>query len=163
MTLTTHAIVGATLATLIPNHPILGFAVGFGSHFVLDAIPHWDYALSSMEKDEKNPMNDDMTINKYFWKDLLKIGADGVLGLMLSFILLSGIFHQSIFVVFLGAIGAMTPDALQFFYFKWRHEPLVSLQKFHRWVHSKKDLDDKPVIGILSQIVIFCLVVGILK
>ena len=53
MTLTTHAIVGATVATLTPN-PILGFVLGFGSHYVLDALPHWSYPIHSLEKDKKN-------------------------------------------------------------------------------------------------------------
>ncbi|MEI8174895.1 MAG: hypothetical protein WCG28_03025 [bacterium] len=154
MILTIHALTGATLATLFPDHPVLGFTIGFASHFVLDAIPHSDYSLSSMKKDGKNPMNNDMVINKDFYKDLFKIGVDGVLGFLFSFILL-GILHQySIFIIFLGALGGMIPDALQFCYFKWRHEPLKSLQRFHIWVHSKTNLDDKPIAGALSQIIV---------
>jgi hypothetical protein len=163
MTLTAHAITGATLATLIPNYPILGFIVGFGSHFILDAIPHWEYPLASVKEDKKNPMNNDMIVGKNFYRDLFKIGIDGVLGLTLSFLLLRGIFHHSLLVIFLGAAGGMAPDALQFFYFKWKHEPLISLQHFHNWIHPKISLDHEPLVGILSQIVIICLVIGILK
>ena len=159
MTLTTHAIVGATLATLIPNYPILGFAVGFGSHFILDAIPHWEYSLNSMKRDEKNPMNDDITIDKTFYKDLLKIGIDGMLGLVLSFVLLGILRNYSFWIIFMGVAGGMAPDALQFFYFKWRHEPLKTLQQFHLWIHSKIDLGNTPIVGVLSQILIICLIV----
>ena len=164
MTLTTHAITGAALATLMPTYLILGFAVGFASHFLLDAIPHWDYSIASMESDERNPMNNDMaTKNKDFPKDLLKIGIDGILGLLLSFILL-GMFHQhSPIVIFLGAVGGMAPDALQFFYWKWRHEPLVSLQRFHIWIHAKTNLKNKPVIGILFQVALICFIVFIFR
>ena len=163
MTLTTHAITGATLATLIPTYPILGFTVGFASHFILDAIPHWDYSIASMKRDEKNAMNNDMILNKYFFTDLMKIGIDGVLGLLLSFILL-GMFHQhSSFVIFLGAIGGMAPDALQFFYWKWRHEPLISLQRFHIWIHAKTNLKDKLVSGILFQVALVCFIVFMFK
>ena len=53
MVLTTHAVAGATLATLVPNHPLWGFVIGFGSHFVLDSIPHWDYSLKSKKEIRK--------------------------------------------------------------------------------------------------------------
>jgi hypothetical protein len=43
MILTTHAVVGAALASFVPEHPAVAFVVGFGSHFILDAIPHVDY------------------------------------------------------------------------------------------------------------------------
>ena len=48
MILTTHAIVGGALASLFPTHPITAIAAGFASHFVIDAIPHWDYPLQSI-------------------------------------------------------------------------------------------------------------------
>jgi hypothetical protein len=38
MILTTHAIVGAALASFMPSHPAAAFVVGFASHFALDAI-----------------------------------------------------------------------------------------------------------------------------
>jgi hypothetical protein len=40
MTLTTHAIVGAVIVDLMHAFPLLGLALAFGSHFVLDALPH---------------------------------------------------------------------------------------------------------------------------
>ena len=45
MILTTHAIVGAALASFLPSHPIAAFVAGFASHFALDAIPHVDYPI----------------------------------------------------------------------------------------------------------------------
>src|SRR6516225_11831962 len=46
MILSTHAIVGGTIASLFPSHPALVVAAGFASHFAIDAIPHWDYPPS---------------------------------------------------------------------------------------------------------------------
>jgi hypothetical protein len=158
MTLTTHAVVGATLATLTPN-PVLGFIIGFGSHYFLDAIPHWSYAVESIKKDEKNSLNTSMTISKDSYNDLLKIGIDGIFGLLLSFVLV-GMFHShSFLVILMGALGGMTPDALQFCYWNWKHEPLITFQRLHNWAHTSKRIDDKPVIGILSQVLIILLVV----
>ena len=47
MILTTHAVVGAALASFVPSHPAAAFVLGFGSHFNLDAIPHVDYPIKS--------------------------------------------------------------------------------------------------------------------
>jgi hypothetical protein len=52
LTLTTHAIVGAAIASVIPAHPFFAIAAAFASHFLLDAIPHWDYPIRS---DSVNP------------------------------------------------------------------------------------------------------------
>ena len=135
MILTNHAITGAALASLVPNEPLIGFSVGFLSHFVLDAIPHWDYKLGS-KKEDGNKMNDDLAINRKFIKDILKIGTDGMTGLLLAYFLFCFYMKVSVFAVLCGAIGAMTPDALQFVYMKWRYEPLISLQRFHIWIHA---------------------------
>jgi len=47
MILSTHAIVGAALASFLPSHPAAAFVAGFASHFALDAIPHVDYLIKS--------------------------------------------------------------------------------------------------------------------
>jgi hypothetical protein len=163
MTLTTHAIVGASVASILPSHPALGFAAGFVSHFLLDAIPHWDYYLISRKKDNSNPMNNDIILNKYFIFDLFKIGTDAILGVVIA-LLLFGIsnFHL-VWAPLWGIVGALTPDALQFIYFKWRHEPMISLQRFHLWVHQNDKLNNRPVLGISLQIIIIVLVIVISK
>jgi hypothetical protein len=159
MTLTTHAVVGAAIAASMPNHPVIGFTLAFASHFVLDAIPHWDYPLSSQKTDKVNRLNDDMIINKNFFIDLLKIGIDMSCGflLVLFFFTLHG--SHLFWIPMIGATGAVLPDALQFAYFKWRHQPLIALQRFHLWIHAKRNFDDKPMIGIPFQIAVMVLVV----
>ena len=154
MILTTHASVGAALATIMPNNPVLGFVIGFGSHFILYSIPHWDYKLRSSRRNKQKPLTNDIIIGKDFYKDLVKIGLDATLGLVLSLFFLGFLQQQLILMILCGAIGGMTPDFLQFVYFKWRHEPLISLQKFHIWMHAKTGLNEKPLLGILSQVAI---------
>ena len=164
MTLTAHAIVGATLATAVPAHPALAFALGFGSHFLLDAIPHWDYHLNSLSENKNDPLDSDMKIGKSFFFDLIKIGADCLLGFGLVFIFFwqRGNFSADV-VVFLGALGAVAPDALQFLYFKWRHQPIVALQKFHIRIHSETEMKNRPMLGILSQVFLIIFVVILQK
>ena len=164
MILTTHAIVGAAVANILPSHPFIGFAAGFASHFLLDAIPHWDYSLLSRKKDQSNPMNDDMIINKNFIIDLFKIGVDAIFGIIMALLLFSSPNFHLAWAPLWGAIGAVVPDALQFIYWKWRHEPLTSLYKFHAvWIHSKIKFSDRPVLGISLQVIFILFIVAISK
>lgn len=159
MVLTTHAIVGASVANLMPSHPILGFTAGFASHFLLDAIPHWDYHLLSSKKDSQNPLNNDLILGKNFIIDLAKISTDALIGTMIAIFLFIDIsnFNLNSFLtsaIFWGIVGSLLPDVLQFVYFKWRHEPLTTLQRFHNWIQKKRNLKNKPVLGIVSQLTI---------
>ncbi len=162
MLLATHAVIGAAAASLFPNNPILAFSAAFVSHFVVDAIPHWHYPVTSFEIDEKDSMKNDMPIKKGFFFDLIKIGADGLLGLLLSYFIFTSL-KTPFWIIILGVFGAILPDPLQFVYWKWRHEPLKTLQRFHLWIHSKKNIDDKHLIGVLSQISVIGIVVVLFK
>lgn len=51
-----------------------------------------------------------------------------------------------------GAVFAIIPDPLQFVYMKYRHEPLISLQRFHLFMHARTRLNDRPLLGVGSQI-----------
>jgi len=154
MILVTHAIVGGAIGRLIPSHPILAFFLGFLSHFAADAIPHWHYPLISFKHNPKNPMQADMTMNKWFLFDLFNIGIDCLAGLVLSVIF----FHPSLSLntalisIIAGAIGGVAPDALQFIYWKMPNKPLIALQKFHiTLMHSKINIDSRHFLGITTQ------------
>ena len=53
MILSTHAVVGAALASFVPSHPLAALVIGFASHFALDGIPHWDYPIKSRSVNPK--------------------------------------------------------------------------------------------------------------
>src|SRR6516165_2928546 len=80
MILSTHGIVGAALASFLPAHPIGAFIIGFGSHFVLDAIPHWDYPIKSRSVDPE--IGAPMTFDRALLRDVVVIGSDGLLGIL---------------------------------------------------------------------------------
>jgi hypothetical protein len=80
--------------------------------------------------------------------DLICIGVDACAGLALAIWLFAT--PVSAWVVALGAIAAVVPDPLQFVHSIHPREPLVTLQRFHRWMHSKRKLAWK--LGISSQI-----------
>ncbi len=70
MTLTTHALVGASVAALFPSSPSLALGAALASHFLVDAIPHWHYQLRSAVGDTDNPLDADMVIGRLFFVDL---------------------------------------------------------------------------------------------
>ncbi len=164
MTLTTHAVVGSLVGALAAHNLPLAATLGFVSHFAMDSIPHWDYHLSSTHEDHDNKLNSDMRVSDTkFAFDLLKIGIDVMLGLVVVKLL----FYRSawflIIGAFIGALFAVLPDALQFVYWKFRHEPFISLQKFHIFMHAQTRLDKKPLLGVTSQIGILLVVAFTIK
>ena len=148
MTLTTHAVVGAAIASLIPEHPVAGFLAAFASHFLIDAIPHYDYPIASPSVNPQ--IGTAMKYDKALAFDTLFIGTDTVLGILLSLVLF--LPSGSFWIILLGASAGILPDPLQFIYAHFRHEPLVMLQRFHLWIHTDKKLQGRPLIGISSQI-----------
>lgn len=159
MTLTTHAIVGAAIASVIPAHPSLAITAAFVSHFLLDAIPHWDYPIRS---DSVNPeVGATMKYDGALLADILTIGTDAVLGIGLALLLLGT--PSSIALVLCGAGAAILPDALQFAYVRLPREPLISIQRFHSFIHASWDLKARPILGIASQIGLVLLVLLVAK
>ncbi len=173
MTLGTHAIVGATLGAIAGN-PAGAFVIGFLSHFLLDAIPHWDYKLGSFEEPAVgvSKLETKVHFNKTFIKDLFKISLDVLIGIIGASIIayfatknIGGLFAAAnitlLFSVAFGAIGGMLPDPLQLAYYVMKREPLTSLQKFHIWIHTDirlKGSTQKEILGVISQIVLVLIV-----
>lgn len=151
MTLATHAVVGAAIGSVLPAHPVLAAALGFGSHFLLDSLPHWDYQLASAQKDPTNPLNDDLVLGKAFLADLVKIGFDLVLGFVLAYAFFQPTDRALIWSLYAGALGAVLPDFLQFVYFKIRRWPFSALQRLHLWIHTKHQIKYRPVLGVGLQ------------
>lgn len=161
MTLATHTIIGGIAASFFPTHPEVGFIVAFASHFAIDAIPHWDYPLRAYELDKKNNMNSDIALDKRFAKDLINIGLDVLIGLLVSSYILMFIGKFSLPILIVGALGGIIPDALQLVYMKFRHQPLISLQRFHIWIQRDERLRGKPFIGTLLQIALIVIAVSL--
>jgi hypothetical protein len=151
--LSTHAIVGAAVASLIPDHPALAFASGMASHFAIDAIPHWDYSLRSISI--KANTGDALTLNWSLCRDLGLIALDAGVGLAIALWLYAT--PTAAISVLLGALGAMLPDPLQLAHRLYPREPLRTLQRFHAWIHTNRKLDWP--IGVSSQLSFIVLVV----
>ncbi len=154
MVLSTHAVVGTIVATTFTSNPYFAFIIGFASHFLIDPIPHWDYKLHSLQKDPEGKLNHDMLLGKTFIVDLMKVGTDAILGVVISLIVAFYILKISTLQVILASVvGGILPDPLQFTYWKTRSRFLLPLQKFHVWIHAKK-LDIHPLHGVTLQILV---------
>jgi hypothetical protein len=156
MILCTHAIVGAALASFLPSHPAAGFAIGFISHFALDAIPHRDYPISSRCV---NPtIGAPMVFDGAFLRDMATIGSDGLFGITAALFLFAS--TANLWAILLGAVGAMLPDPLQFLHARVPHEPLRMLQRFHRWAHTDKQIKG-IILGFGTQAAFVAVVVAL--
>jgi hypothetical protein len=157
--LSTHAVVGAAIGSLLPSHPIAAAVLGFASHFPLDAIPHWDYPIRSAFV---NPaIGGRLERDRALMLDAATIGADALFGLVGSALLFATPTGMS--AVVLGACGAILPDPLQFVHAHFPREPLRSIQRFHRWAHTKKPMKRQVVWGIVSQMALVVMVVALAK
>jgi hypothetical protein len=157
LTLTTHAIVGAAIAGLVPAHPLLGLSLAFASHFLLDALPHWDYPIRSSSIDPK--VSARMRYDRALCTDLLTIGADGALGIVLAVVLFATPTQTSFLLIFAGACAGILPDALQFAYMRFPHRPLTSIQRFHEWIHTSRGMRGRPVLGLACQVALIAVLV----
>jgi len=157
MILSTHALVGAALANMVPSHPGLALAIGFASHFALDAIPHADYPIRSASLDPK--IGAPLRFDRALLQDLITIGADGLLGFVLAFVLFASTGNE--WAILLGAFGAVLPDAFQFLHARFPREPLKTLQRFHRWAHTDTELNERVALAIASQALLVVAIGGL--
>jgi hypothetical protein len=159
MTLTTHALAGGLVGAVAAENPAAAALFGFMSHFLLDAIPHWDYTLGSSHENNDDPLKNDINVkNPHFMTDLLKIGIDIVIGLAVVIL----IFYKNPFLLtgaLIGAMFAILPDPLQFIYMKTKVEPFTIIQKFHIFISTKIKLQHRPILGISTQLAIVAVLI----
>lgn len=122
MILTSHIIISGLIGSRIQNY-FLAAVIGFVSHYILDAIPHWDFYISSEKfKKEAGIKKWGFLKEKYFWKEMSKIITDILIGSVFLFLFLNKIPYQNIKIVLVAAIFGILPDAANLIYFitKWR-------------------------------------------
>jgi hypothetical protein len=161
LTLTTHAIVGAGIAGLVPAHPLFGVSLAFASHFLLDALPHWDFPIRSSSIDPK--IGARMKYYRALFADMLTIGGDAVLGIVLAIVVFTTETQTNFLVVFAGACAGILPDPLKFAYTRFPHQPLTSIQRFHEWIHTSRRMLGRPVLGIASQFALIIVFVRVTR
>lgn len=159
MLLSSHIIISGLLGAQTGNY-FLAAIVGFFSHFIIDAIPHWDNYLSpefdSRVKSEKSSF----LKSGFFYKEISKVAIDILIGLsVLSLMFFETSGFDNIAYAAVGVFFGVLPDPLQLLYLitNWRFlKPNYDIQLFlHTLIYKKR-----PAFwpGIITQAVTILLV-----
>ena len=119
MILTTHLLVGAAIASKMPQPTFLALVLAFLSHYLLDLLPHSEYLIKNIKG---------RRWHKSFL-DFSKIGIDIGLGTLLILI-----FSKNAPIIFAAAFLAILPDAFTLLNSIWPNKVL----KIHEDFHTKK-------------------------
>lgn len=164
MTLSTHAVIAAAVtAPLAPFNPAIPFVAALASHYLSDAIPHWDYRLHSfVDKKEKREFVWNFR-SRVFLKDLGRIAFDGFLGLGLVLLIVRPTTTHQLFYALAIPVGSMLPDFLQGLYYAKKITALRATQNFHDFFHTKIKLGPYPLVGVPFQaaIALFCAIIAL--
>ncbi|MCX6713473.1 MAG: hypothetical protein NTY66_04700 [Candidatus Vogelbacteria bacterium] len=154
MTLTTHAIVGASVAQFFPGYPVVAFLAAIASHYLSDRIPHYNLGdhLNSLKRNETGSRKslEGFTYGRSFIRDGSIVGGDLILGVLLAFLFWTG---ASPWLVGVGCLGGLLPDLLQIAYGFWnKNKILLTLRRFHDRMHAPRETDIKDVsVAILIE------------
>jgi len=120
-----HALVGASLAKLIPN-PYFGLPISLASHFLTDLLPHWDLRTRKTKRSKPKIVAYSLT--------------DAFIGYFLGYLL----FANSVPLPYLAAMMFVSqlPDWIEAPYhiFDWNFPPFSSIKQLQSRLHYKLDL-----------------------
>jgi len=154
MTLTTHSIIAAAVTKPLAHmNPLIALIVAVGTHYLSDAIPHWDYKILSIENAEDKENRHFGSNKRAIAKDIFHFALDGFLGAGIIILITLPATLQQWLWVGAAVIGGCLPDFLQGLYvFKL---PFLRLpQKFHDMFHTDIRLGAYPLFGIPFQLAI---------
>jgi len=118
----------------------LAFVFGWLSHYALDAIPHWEYMKNLAQM--------------FVPANFLQIIIDLILGFLAVWFLTRSFSYSEKLPIFIGAIAAISPDALQSAIYFLKLNWLEPLFVFHKTIHSCRDLTFWQYLPILLLILI---------
>ncbi len=143
MTATGHALIGTVIAAKIGN-PALAIPIALGSHFLADALPHWDTGYNRRQKSRL----------RFFLESLV----DLILSFVLAWIVLVWFFPTtSLSYAFIIIIVSKLPD--------WLTVPYLFLNldfppfSYMYDLQKKFDTHLGPPWGVINQVVV---VVGLI-
>ena len=141
MTSTGHALIGASIASQIPN-PFIAIPLAFLSHFLIDKIPHWDAMTNKKNKTQK----------QIYTETLIDI----CLGFTLVIVIFWGIFKVSDpILILISAFAAALPDYLEAPYLILHKKifPFYQNYKLQSWIHDVGfDARMNAPWGIVTQV-----------
>ena len=128
MTATGHAIIGTVIAAKLGN-PALAIPIAFASHFLADALPHWDTGTNRHKK----------STTRFFMESF----ADVSIGFILSWAIITLLFPTTnLFYAFLIIIVSELPDWLTapYLFFDLKIQPFLSIYKLQKKFDTELDL-----------------------
>jgi hypothetical protein len=139
---TPHAVVGAAIATAIPN-PFIAIPLSFLSHFALDMTPHWNPHIST----ELKKYGSITKQSKYI------IYADCALAVAVSAFIASRALPNTGYAMTIGlsSFAGILPDVIEapYFFLHWKNTFTEKWLKFQKSIQN----DAEPFWGIGTQIV----------
>lgn len=142
MILASHIIVSGLLGATTQNY-FLAATLGLFSHYIVDAIPHWDNYLSPDFDSKAKLEKGHFLKGRFFYKELGKVAIDILIGLsVLSLIFFKTSGFSNIAYAAVGIFFGVLPDPLQLLYLitNWRFlKPNYELQlRLHTLIYIKK-------------------------
>lgn len=128
MTATGHALIGTVIAAKVGN-PIAAIPIAIASHFLADALPHWDTGYHRKTKTKR--------------KFLIESALDVFLGFALSFVVVKFLFPSTnLLYTFVIIIMAQLPDWLTapYLFFNIKIVPFCWFYKMQKVFDSRLGL-----------------------
>jgi len=139
---TPHVVVGAAIAAKVGN-PLLAIPLAFGSHFILEKVPHWNPHLNTeMKKYGKITKKSTKII-------ILDVCVSIILGFLIASRVLPDVGH--FFTILVASFVSVLPDIIEGPYFF-----LNMKNKFiKRWISFQKSIqvDTNMLPGLATQVV----------
>lgn len=153
MILLPHILVGAAIASRIPN--IWGLILAFLSHFVLDAIPHFEYSIKGIKRFKR----------RQFFRSLIKVELDFCLGVVIFAFIATDLSSIKVIYGLLGIVAAVLPDGLMFFYYISGGRWFKRFYTLHYIVHTIKGKKKRKLsfLRIFTQVVVAAIAILILS
>lgn len=139
MILTPHILSGAAVATQTSN-PILVILLATVLHYILDAVPHWDYDIYSSKKTA-----------------IQKISVDIFAASLIVLFAIWNLPLEKQLLILMGGFFGVLPDGILFLNIISGNTLFVRYVKFHHfwhWLIAKKEQRPPLALGILPQILI---------
>ena len=140
---TPHVIVGAAIATHVVN-PALALPLAFGSHFILEKIPHWNPHLNTETEKYGKPTKKSTKIV------ILDTFASLAAGIFIASRVLPNTAHAA--TILTACFVSALPDIVEgpYFFLNVRN-PIIK-----RWIKFQKSIqtDTSILPGLLTQVVV---------
>lgn len=141
-----HVAVGAAIASKIPN-PLIAIPLAFGSHFILEKIPHWNPHLNTELKRYGH------VTKKSTYLIIVDVAFALGIGFLFAYQALPNTFH---FLTILAAsLASVLPDLIEgpYFFMKVKNKWLMKWLEFQKSIQA----DTTVIPGLATQAVTIAL------